>query len=122
MLDVAAAHSALVLGLIQQRLPQCTAIAFGSRISGWPFGGGAKPYSDLDIALWGVGPGDDAALAHLRADFEDSRLPWRVDISVAQDLPVALRTLVRTRGVLLQGARLEEFNATKAQHQVAART
>ena len=103
MLDLTKAHGALVLGLLQQRLPHCTAIAFGSRASGWPRRGAAKPYSDLDIALWGLRPADDLAMAHLRADLEESGLPWRVDLSNAQDLPDALRELVRCHGVLLLG-------------------
>ena len=103
MLDVAKADGALVFGLIRQRLPHCTAIAFGSRVNGWPCRGAAKPYSDLDIALRGLCPSDDQALAHLRADLEESRVPWRVDLSNAQDLPDGLRDLVRRAGVVLQG-------------------
>jgi predicted nucleotidyltransferase len=92
-----------VLGLIQQRLPYCTATAFGSRVSEWPARGVRKKHSDLDIALWGLQPADDLALAHLRADFEDSALPWRVDLSDAQDLPDALRDLVLRHGIPLTG-------------------
>ena len=103
MLDLSEAHSGLVLGLIRQRLPHCTAMAFGSRVRGWPRRGVPKPYSDLDIALWGLRPCDDIALAHLRADLEESSLPWRVDLSNAQDLPHPLRELVRRHGVLLHG-------------------
>ena len=103
MLDVPTAHLTLVLGLIQQRLPHCTATAFGSRVSEWPGRGARKKYSDLDIALWGLQPADDLALAHLRADFEDSALPWRVDLSDAQDLPDALRDLVLRHGIPLTG-------------------
>lgn len=103
MLDLTEAQREAVLKLLQQRLPHATGMAFGSRVAGWPFGQGAKPYSDLDIALWGLSPSDDKALAHLRADLEDSRLPWRVDLSNAQDLPAALRERVQRHGVLLYG-------------------
>ena len=103
MLDVPANHRALVLSLLQRRLPHCTAMAFGSRVSGWPGGVAAKPYSDLDVALWGLLPSDDPALAHLRADLEESPLPWRVDLSKAQDLPDALRGDVLSHGALLSG-------------------
>lgn len=103
MLDISTSHLTLVLGLIRQRLPHCTATAFGSRVSEWPAHGAPKKYSDLDIALWGLRPADDLALAHLRADFEDSALPWRVDLSDARDLPNALRDLVLRHGVPLMG-------------------
>ncbi|MEI6801674.1 MAG: nucleotidyltransferase domain-containing protein [Burkholderiales bacterium] len=104
MLDITVSHYEQVKSLLALRLPQVTAMAFGSRVADWPFGPGSKPYSDLDIALWGLCAADDKALAHLRADLEESSLPWRVDLSNANDLPPPLRELVQQRGVLLQGA------------------
>lgn len=103
MLDITITQQAQVQHLLRQRLPQATALAFGSRVLDWPFGCGPKPYSDLDIALFGLAQADTQALAHLRADLEESPLPWRVDISDANDLPPALRELVERHGVLLQG-------------------
>ena len=103
MLDIAAAQQEEVQRLLRRRLPNAAAIVFGSRVAGWPFGRGPKPYSDLDIALFGITQRDDQALAHLRADLEESPLPWRVDISDAIDLPPPLRKLVERHGVLLQG-------------------
>ena len=101
--DVTALQQAQIQRLLHQRLPHVTAMAFGSRVAGWPFGRGAKTYSDLDIALWGLRTTDDKALAHLRADLEESALPWRVDLSDANDLPTPLRELVERHGVLLHG-------------------
>ena len=103
MLEVTAAQLAQIQHLLQKRLPHTTAIAFGSRVTDWPFGRGSKTYSDLDIALLGLAQTDLPALAHLRADLEESSLPWRVDISDVNDLPPALRVLVEQHGVLLQG-------------------
>ena len=103
MLDISTSQRALVLGLMLRRLPHCSATAFGSRVSTWPSRSNPKPYSDLDIALWGLRPGDDLALAHLRADLEDSALPWRVDLSDARDLPDGLRQLVLRHGLPLPG-------------------
>jgi predicted nucleotidyltransferase len=108
MLDATPAQRAQILTLLQRRVPHLRALAFGSRIPQWPFGRGAKPYSDLDIALWGLTRADDLALAHLRADFEESTLPWRVDVCDADDLPPALRDLVQTHGTLLQGLPAEQ--------------
>ncbi len=76
--------AALVLGLLATRLPGADVFAFGSRVRHWPFGRGSKPYSDLDLAVWPADlstPGNtsiDLALAALRADLEESALPWRV--------------------------------------------
>ena len=104
-LDIAQPQLDLVLGLLSSRLPD--AAVFGSRVRNWPFGRGSKPYSDLDLAIWPATPnnaGLDLALAELRADLEDSALPWRVDVSLAQDLPVSLRQMVLQHGVGLQRA------------------
>jgi len=51
----------------------------------------------------GVRPTDDIALANLRADLEESTLPWRVDISDANDLPPSLRERIERHGVCLYG-------------------
>lgn len=99
MLEVAPEQRNLLMGLLRRRLPHVKAMAFGSRVAGWPFGRGAKPYSDLDIALFGLLPSDVQALAHLRADLEESTLPWRVDLSDAADLPPDLRSLIVQSGV-----------------------
>ena len=101
MLDITTLQQDQVQCLLGQRLPHVTAMAFGSRVAGWPFGRGAKTYSDLDIALWGPRGSDDKALAHLRVDLEDSALPWRVVLSDGNDLPPALRELVEWHGVPL---------------------
>jgi predicted nucleotidyltransferase len=103
MLDITAAQQELVQHLLRKRLPQTTALVFGSRVANWPFGSRPKPYSDLDIALLGLTPADMQALAHLRADLEESALPWRVDLSDANDLPGALLNLVLQHGTPLQG-------------------
>ena len=112
MLDITATQQALVHQLLNQRLPHATAMAFGSRVADWPFGRGPKPYSDLDIALFGLVPADAQALAHLRADLEESQLPWRVDLSDANDLPPARRELVVQLGVLLQGSPVLQASRT----------
>lgn len=104
MLDITTTQQDQIQLLLGLRLPHVSAMAFGSRVAKWPFGRGAKTYSDLDIALWGLRKTDDIALAHLRADLEESALPWRVDLSDANDLPASLRELVERHGVQLQGA------------------
>jgi predicted nucleotidyltransferase len=102
MLEITAPQLALVQRLLQQRLPRARVMAFGSRVAGWPFGRGAKPFSDLDLALFGLQSNDTLGLAHLRADLEESSLPWRVDLSDANDLPPALLALIEQHGACLQ--------------------
>ena len=102
MLELAPPELALIRQILAQRLPGATVHAFGSRVTGWPIGRASKPYSDLDLAVWAAGDSADMAMAELRADFEDSNLPWRVDVTLARDLPAALAQMVQTLGVRLQ--------------------
>jgi len=111
MLELTEHQQQQIQHLLRQRLPHVTAVAFGSRLSEWQHGHPPKPYSDLDIALWGLRPADDIALAHLRADLEESALPWRVDISDANDLPCTLREQIQTQGVCFTGLATPQFVA-----------
>jgi predicted nucleotidyltransferase len=61
--------------------------------------GAAKPWSDLDLVLLGEQPASDLALAETRADFEESDLPFRVDLSEWRDLPASLRQHITEQGV-----------------------
>lgn len=98
-LHLTASEQQLLLELLQKHLPGREVRVFGSRVAGWPASRGLKPTSDLDLAVSGR-PGD-LALAELRADLEESDLPWRVDVCLLDDLPPALRELARCSGVLL---------------------
>ena len=48
---------------------------FGSRA-----GGTVKPWSDLDLSIEGPGPLPLSTLATLREEFDESSLPWKVDL------------------------------------------
>lgn len=103
MLELAATQLQQIQQLLAQRRPHVCAVELGSRIKGWPAEHRSKPYSDLDIALWGVQSDDEIALAHLRADLEESHLPWRVDLSLVQGLPVSVRQDIERHGIAIHG-------------------
>jgi predicted nucleotidyltransferase len=84
----------MIRQILQRRLPGRQARAFGSRVTG-----AAKPWSDLDLVLLGEQPASDLALAETRADFEESDLPFRVDLSEWRDLPASLRQHITEQGV-----------------------
>ncbi len=75
MIDVAPAHLETVRRILAARVPTCEVRAFGSRVGGTP-----KPYSDLDLAVVAAARLDAEALRLLREDFEESDLPFRVDV------------------------------------------
>ncbi len=93
MPELSPAQRELVRRILHHRMPERSVRIFGSRASG-----PAKPWSDLDLAILGNEPVDDLALAQARADFEESDLPFRVDLSLWRDLPDGLRQSIKHHG------------------------
>ena len=75
MIDLAPHHLEKVRTILREHVPQCEVRAFGSRVNGR-----AKDYSDLDLAIIGSARLDGDALRHLKEAFEESDLPFRVDV------------------------------------------
>lgn len=100
MLDVAPEHLRLVQRTLAERVPAREVRAFGSRVRGR-----AKPASDLDLVVMGDEHIPDLIQAELRADFDDSDLPFRVDILAWGDAPPGLREVIAREAVVVQGPR-----------------
>lgn len=75
MINLSIEHCNIVNQILDARLPGREVMAFGSRTTG-----GAKPYSDLDIAIMGDDPFDLRTMALLKDAFAESDLPFRVDV------------------------------------------
>ena len=75
MIDVSARHLETVKHILATYLPECEVRAFGSRAA-WT----ARGYSDLDLALVGERRLEPDVLRLLREAFEESDLPFRVDV------------------------------------------
>jgi type I restriction enzyme S subunit len=86
-------HLALVRRIVKQRLPGREVRMFGSRARG-----DAKPWSDLDLTVVDETPISALAMAEARADFEESDLPFGVDLVPWSELPASLRRAVRREG------------------------
>jgi predicted nucleotidyltransferase len=82
MLELSPSQRDTVRRILARHVPEREVRAFGSRVTGR-----AWRYSDLDLVVMGAEPLPDLTLADLRADFEDSDLPFRVDLLEARDLP-----------------------------------
>ena len=66
----------IVRAILMQHLPPGTQVfVFGSRA-----GLSSKPMSDLDLSLEATSPLPLATLARLADDFDESPLPWKVDL------------------------------------------
>lgn len=75
MIDLAPHHLGTIRRILAEHVPECEVRAFGSRVN-WA----AKGYSDLDLAVVGSGKLSDDTLRHLKEAFEESDLPFRVDV------------------------------------------
>ena len=75
MIDVNPNHLDTVTRILAGHVPECEVRAFGSRVT-WT----AKDYSDLDLAVVGARALDPDALRRLKEAFEESDLPFRVEV------------------------------------------
>lgn len=90
MIDLAPEYLALVLEILNRRIPGVEVWVFGSRVQGK-----AKPHSDLDLVLIGEAPLNGVLLAELDEDFRESDLPMRVDLVEWAGLSEKMRETIR---------------------------
>ena len=96
-IDITAEQRRTVLALLNRYLPDTTAWACGSRVK-WT----ARPESDLDLVVF-ARPEQGARVAELREAFEESDLPFRVDLFVWDDISENLRKRIKSEyGVLVE--------------------
>ena len=75
MIDVSPPDLEIIKKILRKNVPKSEVRAFGSRVEG-----PAKDYSDLDIAIVGQEKLSDKIFYALKEDFEESDLPFRVDV------------------------------------------
>ncbi len=90
-------HWAIVKDILAQHLPGREVWAFGSRVKGT-----AKPHSDLDLVVMGDVPMGLALAAELAEAFDESDLPWRVDVVDWATTGEAFRALMAQNKVVVQ--------------------
>jgi predicted nucleotidyltransferase len=74
-LHLGQSHFEIIAGILKKNLGARQVIAFGSRVTGKH-----KPHSDLDLCIMGNEALTISQMAHLKEDFSESTLPFRVDI------------------------------------------
>ena len=75
MIDLSPEELAMVKAILAKHVPDREVWAFGSRVTGK-----AKPSSDLDIAVMGNSKLSRETLVLIKEDFEESTLPFTVDV------------------------------------------
>ena len=94
-IDITAQQHKTVLALLARHLPNTTAWVYGSRVK-WT----ARPQSDLDLVAFAT-PAQAGRVSDLREAFEESNLPFRVDLFVWDDVPEQFRKTVEAEHVVL---------------------
>ena len=89
-IDIAPAYLAIVRDILDEHVPDCEVRAFGSRAT-WI----AKDYSDLDLAIVSDQPIKWRVLSELKDAFEESYLPFRVDVLDWHDISDNFREIIR---------------------------
>jgi len=74
-------------------VPEAEIIVFGSRIHGT-----AKSWSDLNLAIKADSALDWKLLAEIKKTFQESELPFRVDILDRNDRTESFRKAIETNG------------------------
>ncbi len=89
MIDVSPHNLKIIHEILDRHVPDCEIRAFGSRLT-WT----AKNYSDLDLAIVCKKKLADKILYALKEDFEESDLPFRVDVldwnSISQEFQTVI--------------------------------
>ena len=94
--DLTAEQRRIILELLRTHLPNVTVWAYGSRVR-W----NARPYSDLDLVAF-TSPGQESQLANLKDAFEESNLPFGVDLLTWDDLPESFHRRIKKEYAVLQ--------------------
>ena len=96
-IDITAEQRRAILALLNRHLPDMTVWAYGSRVK-WT----SRPDSDLNLVVF-ARPEQGARVAELREAFEESDLPFRVDLFVWDETPESFRSRIEGNHVVLTG-------------------
>ena len=94
-IDITSEQRKTVLALLARHLPNTTAWVYGSRVK-WT----SSPKSDLDLVVFAT-PEQAGRVSDLREAFEESNLPFRVDVFVWDDVPEQFRNTIKAEHVVL---------------------
>ena len=94
-IDITTSQRKTILALLEKYLPNTTAWVYGSRVK-WT----SRPQSDLDMVVFSA-PEQHRKLSDLREGFEESNLPFGVDLFVWDEVPEQFRKQIKAEHVVL---------------------
>lgn len=101
LIDISPENWRIVRDILQRHVPDREVWAFGSRAK-WT----AKEYSDLDIAVIGDEPLSIGVMAELNEAFQESALPFKVDVVDSAGITPSFRKVIDAHHVLLKQAKI----------------
>lgn len=97
MINVSERHLETIKRILAKYVGDCEVRAFGSRSNGT-----ATKYSDLDLAIVGDGKMDRRVKMLLREAFEESDVPFRVDVIDYHGISEAFRVMIDEKYEIIQ--------------------
>ncbi|MBJ6800555.1 nucleotidyltransferase domain-containing protein [Geomonas sp. Red259] len=94
-MDITPDQRESVLTLLSSYIPDTEVWAYGSRVKGT-----SRPASDLDLVLF-IGRAQRERVTALKEAFEESSLPFRVDVMVWDEVPENFRKNILDHYVVL---------------------
>ena len=92
MIDLAPEHRQTIVGILKTITPSTPVWIFGSRITK-----NAKPFSDVDLVLKGDHLMPDLVMTKLRDAFDESNLPYQVDLIDWHNISLEFRSLIEKK-------------------------
>lgn len=93
MIDLEAPYLQLLRRILGQHLPGWEVRLFGSRVRGT-----ARKFSDIDLVVVGASAVPEQTLTDLRDAFDDSDLPYKVDVLDWQAITPEFRKVIEDQG------------------------
>jgi predicted nucleotidyltransferase len=97
-MDIGQKHLETVKRIVDELMPEGEVFIFGSRAKG-----PTKPHSDLDILIKGLTGVDAKTMRKLKSAFEESDLPFRVDVLDWAALTESFRKIIEQDCVKIRG-------------------
>ena len=97
MIDMKPEQLLEVREILDQHVPDCEVRAFGSRVTGR-----TKPWSDLDLAIVGPEPMGLRRRGRLIEAFQESTLPFRVDVLDWHEASPAFQAIIAENYAVIQ--------------------
>jgi len=97
LIDISTENWRIVRDILQRYVPDREVWAFGSRAK-WT----AKEFSDLDIAIIGDTPLSIALTADMREAFQESALPFKVDIVDWANITPSFQQVIQAAKIQIQ--------------------